>query len=278
MQGIGNNTVNLSLRALNSLPGTKERVLGLVEVPDGLRRLKATVREIRMHCFALTIVPDWLAELENLQLLHLDGEWSREIWNCALIKLPQALGSLHCLQSLTLMIFESLRTLPSSIVTLTSLETLHIENCWGFEELSMMAVMTALQSLTFCDSLQRLPASLGELNLRYLMLGHVKHVDTLPGICARLASLETLSIAGCDTMQELPTLNLMTSLTLLALCECPLIKLLPCVKSLTAMQQLSLGYLMNLHACRAWAECPCCSTCPYTILDALWSCLHQSVY
>ena len=72
MQGIGNNTVNLSLRALNSMSGTKGRVLGLVEVPEGLRRLKATVREIRMHCFALTNMPGWLAELENLQLLHLD--------------------------------------------------------------------------------------------------------------------------------------------------------------------------------------------------------------
>jgi len=40
-------------------------------------------------------VPEWLAELENLQLLHLDGEWSREIWNGALIQLPEALGSLH---------------------------------------------------------------------------------------------------------------------------------------------------------------------------------------
>jgi len=227
------------------MPETTGRVLGLVEVPEGLRRLKATVREIRMHCFALTNVPEWLAELKNLQLLHLDGEWSREIWNGALIQLPEALGSLHCLQSLTLMNFESLRTLPSSIVTLTSLETLHTENCWGFEELPMMAVMTALRSLTLCDSLERLLASMWELNLRYLMLGHVKHVDTLPGICARLTSLETLSIAACDTMQELPALSLMTSLTLLALCECPLIKLLSCVKSLTAMRQLSLGYLIN---------------------------------
>jgi len=136
--------------------------------------------------------------------------------------------------------------------------------------------MTALQSLTLCDSLQRLPASLGELNLRYLMLGHVKHVDTLPGICARLTSLETLRIAGCDTMQELPTLSLMKSLTLLALCECLLIKLLPCVKSLTAMQQLR--YLINFTRLCAWAECPCCNTCPCTILDALWSCHRQSVY
>ena len=144
MQGIGNNTVNLSLRALNSMPGMKGRVLGLVEVPKGLRRLKVTVREIRMHCFALTIVQKCVAELENIQLLHLDGEWSKEISNCALIQLPEALGSLHCLQSLTLMNFKSLRTLPSLIVTLTSLETLHIENCWGFEELLMMAVMIAL--------------------------------------------------------------------------------------------------------------------------------------
>jgi len=74
MQGIGNNTVNLLLRALNSMPGTKGRVLGLVEVPEGLWRLKETVREIRLHCFALTIVMEWLDELENLQMLHLDGE------------------------------------------------------------------------------------------------------------------------------------------------------------------------------------------------------------
>jgi len=47
--------------------------------------LKEIVREIRMHCFALTNVLEWLAELENLQMLHLDGEWSRKIWNGAMV-------------------------------------------------------------------------------------------------------------------------------------------------------------------------------------------------
>jgi len=61
-----------------------------------------------------------LAELENLQLLHLDGEWSREIWNGALIQLPEALGSLHCLQSLTRMNFESLQSDPGAQRHLTS--------------------------------------------------------------------------------------------------------------------------------------------------------------
>jgi len=168
MQAIGANTVDLSLNALNAMSGMNRRVLGLVEVPEDLQLLKTTVCELYMHCFALVIVPEWLGELVHLRVLHLDGEWSEVISNRALIELPETLGTLHCLQSLTLKNLESLRTLPFLMVTLTSLETLHIENCWGFEVLPPMGVMPTLRSLTLCDSMLTLLACLGEFNLHYL--------------------------------------------------------------------------------------------------------------
>jgi len=208
-----------------------------------------------MHCFALLILPEWLGELVHLQVLHLDGEWSEVISNRSLRKLPEALGSLHCLKSLTLKNSESLRTLPASIVTLTSLETLYIKDCWGFKELPTMGAMPALRSLTLCDSLQNLPACLGEFELRYLMLGYFRHVTNLPGICERLTVLETLHIEGCATLHQLQTMRLMTSLTSLTFHKCSITHL----PAMRAMKNLTSIIITN---CVDLIELPCVGQIP----------------
>ena len=268
MRGIGPYTVNLTLNTLNAVPGMNGRVLGLVEVPEDLRLVKETVCELNIHCFALLIVPEWVGELVHLQVLHLDGELSKVISNRALTEMPEALGSLHYLQSLTLKNLECLRTLPASIVTLTSLKTLHIERCW-LENLPIMGAMPALRSLTLCDALETLPTCLGEFDLCYLMLGNFKQVDNLPGICERLTSLETLHIEGCAALQKLPTMSL-TSLTSLMLDKCELMEL-PCIKSLTAMRHLSLSNLINV----SWFPClGGMSTLQHLSLVNLWGLLQ----
>jgi len=110
--------------------------------------------------------------------------------------------------------------------------------------------MPTLRSLTLCDSMLTLPACLGEFNLHYLRLKYFKHVNNLPGICVRLTSLETLHIESCATLQELPSVSLMTSLTSLILHKCALIGL-PCLESLAAMRHLSLSDLIHF----TWLPC-----------------------
>jgi len=87
------------------------------------------VCKLKMNCYALTILPEWLGELVHLEKLCLNGgchDQDDGDPNGALTALPEALGALHVLKTLTLENFAALRALPESIARLTSLETLHI--------------------------------------------------------------------------------------------------------------------------------------------------------
>ena len=58
MQGIAANKVDLSNEVLNMLPGLQGRVVVLLEVPEDLRLLKAQVRELKMNCQSLAMLPE----------------------------------------------------------------------------------------------------------------------------------------------------------------------------------------------------------------------------
>ena len=173
MQGIGVHTVDLSCDALRALPGLEGKELELREVPEDLRLLQAEVRELKMNCCALAVVPEWLGELVHLEVLSLDGSYNDagEPHNSTLSVLPASLGALHALKTLTLQNFETLAALPESITRLTALEILHIELCPALQELPAMNAMPALRSLTLCDCMSELPACLGDWGLQHLALG-----------------------------------------------------------------------------------------------------------
>ena len=247
IQGIGAHTVDLSCDALSALPGLEGKVLELREVPEELRLLQAEVRELKMNCCALAVVPEWLGELVHLEVLSLDGSYNDagEPHNSSLCVLPASLGALHALKTLTLQNFKALKALPESIARLTSLETLHIKFCPVLKELPAMNAMPALRSLTLYGCVSELPACLGDWGLQYLVLKRLDLLQNLPASLSRLTSLETLLIKNCSTLQELPAMGVITRLTSLTLIDCAL-KRLPCFGGLIALRHLTLGNLCNL--------------------------------
>jgi len=136
MQGIQAHKVDLS----NDMPQIFPELMGkhgaLVEVPEDQRLLQEEVRELHLNCYALAVMPRWLGELAHLEILSLDGigfihEYgnSNDHFNAPLISLPEALGELHVLKTLTIKNLAILEALPKSIGWLSLLETLHIQGC-----------------------------------------------------------------------------------------------------------------------------------------------------
>jgi len=267
-QGIRENSVDLSLKALDNLFGTQGKRLMLFDLPEDLRELKAEMRELMVESVALCEVPEWVGEFVHLEVLQLesnDGE------NPVLKKLPASFGNLCALKSLTLMNLVALDALPVSM-RLTSLETLAIDGCDALIGLpACVEQWTALQSLSlrglpyFTDlpatiaaltnlhelsvsgcAIEELPATLGD-SLKTLTLRDLA-LDVLPASIGLLTSLETVIIDYCLKLQELPaSITALTNLHHLSVSTC-FLKELPALGDLRSMKTLTLMNLTAIHA------------------------------
>ena len=246
-QGIRANTVDLSSGALNALFLGNSWV-ELCEVPEDLRQLKEEVRELTLGCYHFEAVPTWVgAELVHLEMLCLNGcnmemDTGEADCNGGVEELP-ALGDLHALTALTLMGFNRVETLPASFERLTSLKTLHIQDCVALQELPCFGRFTALQELTLKSllSLAQLPASIGALaKLTKLVLNDLDQLTRLPTCFGQLTALTTLSLSRLNELEELPvSIGALTALTTLYPYDCPLSDVPPSFESLTALRTLT---------------------------------------
>jgi hypothetical protein len=115
MQGIRAHTAHLLCNVLEKLLGWNNTLVALVKVPGDLRLLQAEVRKLKLNCYALMILPEWLGELVHLEELCLNGgchDQDDGDSNWALTVLLEALGALQALKPLTLKNFAALRALP----------------------------------------------------------------------------------------------------------------------------------------------------------------------
>ena len=71
----------------------------LVEVPEDLRCLRESLRELMINRYELNQLPEWLGELRCLEVLSVAGEPFKR---CPLLKLPESLGKLSMLRILDL--------------------------------------------------------------------------------------------------------------------------------------------------------------------------------
>ena len=139
------------------------------------------------------------------------------IVNCNITVLPDSIGNLTQLKTLSLYNCTFLTVLPKEIGNLTELTKFHLENCVALTVLpDSIGNLTQLifLSLSGCVSLINLPDSIGKLtNLTVLVLHGCKALTILPDTIALLTQLYTLYINGCDNLLQLPTnLWLLTNL------------------------------------------------------------------
>ncbi|WVZ54682.1 hypothetical protein U9M48_005445 [Paspalum notatum var. saurae] len=142
---------------------------------------------------------DWLLGQHVLALESFDI-----LFSDALTEVPESLGSLTSLQSLSL----SLRKLPECLGAIGSLQKLSIWNCNNLSSLPQsMGQLTSLQVLEIkgCPALHQLPECLGELSsLRTLHVEGLCNIKSFPQSLQHLTSLQYLTIVACRALHELP--------------------------------------------------------------------------
>ncbi|KAJ8759847.1 hypothetical protein K2173_009948 [Erythroxylum novogranatense] len=137
--------------------------------------------------------------LSNLKELYMSGTELQE--------LPQSIVNLSGLAALNLENCQQLRSLPSSICKLKSLEVLVLSGCSRFEKFpEIFETMNSLSRLNLDGTaIREMPSSIDNLvGLSFLNLRMCGHLISLPDSMGNMISLEHLILSGCSKLEWLP--------------------------------------------------------------------------
>ncbi|MBQ9683370.1 MAG: WG repeat-containing protein [Neisseriaceae bacterium] len=157
---------------------------------------KFLLQQTEICCYFLEKLPESIGQLQNLQTLSL-------FYCNNLTTLPESIGQLQNLQKLSLSYYDNLTTLPESIGQLQNLQKLYLicKNLTTLPE--SIGQLQNLQELylTGCKNLTTLPESIGQLqNLQKLYLADCKNLTTLPESIGQLQNLQKLNLADCEKL------------------------------------------------------------------------------
>uniref|UniRef100_A0A0E0JTE7 Peptidase A1 domain-containing protein n=1 Tax=Oryza punctata TaxID=4537 RepID=A0A0E0JTE7_ORYPU len=219
--------------------------------PDRWRRLQhlPTLEMFRVDgCSGLQTLPDTNC-FSSLRYLSLKS-WED------LETLPEWLGQLVSLESITIINCPKLTSLPKSLQNLTALRQLWLE---GYEELEILPEWMG-QLLTEpyrfkttvvggVRELEILPEGLGYLiSLKKLVIKDCPKLTFLPESMKNLTALIELQLMGCSGLEISPELfGHLASLKCIEIQGCPNLTYLPeSTKNLTALEELWLGGFSSL--------------------------------
>ncbi|KAM0023272.1 putative leucine-rich repeat domain superfamily [Helianthus debilis subsp. tardiflorus] len=204
-----------NLKSLKSLDASNA---GIKRLPDSIGCLIRLESLTLSGCKKLKKLPTSICNLTSVSVLHLErcsslekfpdelGDWKglSGIYasNTRINQLPDSIGNLSDLHSLSLTNCSNLRSLPNSICKLKSLRTLR---------------------LTDCLNLQELPEKLGDLHHLEDIGVSGTRITQLPDSIQRMPYLHTLLLNNCKQLKSVPGRNLGLSLIrVLALRDCNL--------------------------------------------------------
>lgn len=168
----------------SSLPAWMENLPALKELhveSDSLETLSSGISKLTsletldLSCKSMSMLPESLGSLSNLSSLSL-----RRYDDLALV--PASIGDLSRLQQLSIDA-KTLLELPDQMSKLKSLTALSLANCAALASLPDLSPLTALQTLSLygCNGLATLPSWLGRVtSLRELSIGESDRVDFFP--------------------------------------------------------------------------------------------------
>ena len=215
-------------------------------LPNSIGQLKALTKLDLFNCKNITRLPEGIGGLTTLETLTLD--------HCFfLAALPAAIGELKSLTELNLNLCESLVALPDSIGGLAALTILNLGGC--YELVALPKAIGDLKALTVlcldsCSSLTEFPDTIGGLiALKELDLGNCS-ITALPAAMGELKSLTKLDLHGCTSLVALPdSIGELKALTALTFFGCKSLAALPAaIGELGALTELSLYDCSSLAA------------------------------
>ena len=260
MQGGQSHTVRLdqtSLKVLTQRLRQPDETFVLLQVPDGLQSIQREIVQLHLNCCALSYIPDFVRKFENLEVLALDGntaflargrrsssndrnpEYRHVIdypphptaeftlkYTCParLLKLPNSLGSMRALTTLSLCDMPEISCLPASFARLTGLTALVIGNCPKLVLTEDMGRMPSLTHLTLReDNCLNLPTCVGTWPLTHLTIKYDVDSDEAPDYDDYLpphflgslsSTLESLHMDAClrEHLNDMPLMPRLTKL------------------------------------------------------------------
>ncbi|MDJ1506048.1 leucine-rich repeat domain-containing protein [Xanthocytophaga agilis] len=143
----------------------------LIEFPVEIRNAK-NLTNLNLEDNSISIIPEWLAELQSLKVIYLSNN---RIQNIDVLTQIPSLEVLHLINN-------QIRHLPDTIGRLQNLKRLYLTG----------------------NQLTSLPIAIGELRqLKHLLLGH-NQLKSLPAWIAMLSRLEVLNLFD-NQLKSLPT-------------------------------------------------------------------------
>ena len=140
------------------------------------------------------------ALVRNQQVIALEFYSYNMLW------IPESIGKLYTLEELYIDGVK-MTSLPSSIITLSKLETLKISGCSNFANFpDDIGYLSALRTIdvSYCHTIKELPEAIGKLfNLKHLSCFYCVNLCKLPQAIGNLAVLDYLDISYSN-ITELP--------------------------------------------------------------------------
>jgi hypothetical protein len=182
-----------------SLTRVMLHVDGACLLPESIVNLKK-LKELKLLLTSLDHLPECLGNLCALQTLSL--------YRCkGLKRLPESLGNCTALEHLSIHKSRELESLPDSFCNLTNLKSLDLDSCRGISEIpSDISNFQSLERLYIerCHGLRWLPNSLGDLkSLEHLRINSCRGLIYLPETLTRLnTSLKSFELWECYWLDD----------------------------------------------------------------------------
>ncbi|KAL6143237.1 hypothetical protein ACLB2K_053932 [Fragaria x ananassa] len=205
-------------------------------LPNSICNLLNLESLILRQCTALEEIPKDIGNLINLRSLAITAQQKY---------LPKGISRLTSLQLLHFFGCVNLMTLGEEIQFLTNLRRLGISNCDNLESLPPnMKLLTALHSLHIdeCKKLDLMKTREGPQGLRSFIIC-ASDLEVLPPWLEDSAKvLQSITVAGCDNLTELPKLQKFTFLEQLLIGSCSNLLALPQgLHCLTELRELEIN-------------------------------------
>jgi Leucine-rich repeat (LRR) protein len=175
----------------------------LVLLVNAMASTQCRVKTLSLQaCKGATTIPAGLWVHVQASSMKGADELDLSDWN-DLQTLPEGLGELTQLKTLTLAYCRNLQTLPDTIGACVNLTDLNLESCEKLTTIGFVGKLIKLKTLDlqFCDALETLPDALGACtDLESLDLDHCVTLQTLPDALGKLVRLERLDLSGCKTL------------------------------------------------------------------------------